>query len=202
MMMRYSKFIVLSICVIAGSIIVNNGLVGGGKNWRSSLADAELPELVDSRPICSGPRRPKTGVDAELREPFLKRASNGIHLGISGTPYGQFNNRLIALIHVVDVALDSGGQTIVVVSDWMVHLLNQFFPNDESWERLEQDFPITRNSTALELGRLMQNDEDIFSPQNTPILGKKHLGCGSRSSIEASALHVLKSGRRTLRLYA
>jgi hypothetical protein len=145
---------------VVGCLVVNSaGLMGRGSNRRSLTT--ELPQLVDSRPICFGPRRRRKIGDNELREPFSKRAVYALHLGSAGK-YGRFNNQIIELANAVDVALDSGGHTIVVVSDWMVQAMMPFFPNDDSWERLEQDFPIIRNATGLELQPITEMTTELI----------------------------------------
>jgi hypothetical protein len=138
-----------------GALLVLVGGNGGGTLLMGTLPRflvEDVPQhtdlLFDNRTICSGPRR-ESG-DGLLLEPLYKRAVYGIYLGRDGQ-WGRFNNKIIQLFNAVDSALDSGGMTVVVVSDWVVDWMNVFFPDEESWKQLERHFPIVRVNDTHDL---------------------------------------------------
>lgn len=106
--------------------------------------------LMDDRPICSGPRRRRQRHDnSPYRSDGQHRPTYAIHLGID-TQYGQLNNKIIQLFHAVDNAMDSGGNSVVVISRWAYEWMSPFFPDPNSWEQLEHDFPIVRDTSVAQ----------------------------------------------------
>lgn len=125
---------------------------------RSYSYDKKM-DMIDYRRLCSGPRRRNvTGAVPYYKH---KQAVYGLHVGHT-SPYGRFNNHLIALFTAVDTAMSSNNHTVVIVSGWAENLLSVFFPDDQSWATLACDLPIVRDSPNLNLIPLYHTAREMF----------------------------------------
>jgi hypothetical protein len=93
-----------------------------------------------------------TTADRKIKKPFdPSQITHVYHIG-AGHRYGRSNNRLISILHAVDMAMDNHGgddgniHAIVAISGWAERLLREFFftPRDGSpWElELEKLDPV------------------------------------------------------------
>mmetsp|Transcript_27009 Transcript_27009/g.44987 ORF Transcript_27009/g.44987 Transcript_27009/m.44987 type:complete len:292 (-) Transcript_27009:354-1229(-) len=76
------------------------------------------------------------------------------------------------LFNAIDNAMDSGGHTVVVASDWVIEWMSVFFPDEASWQQLESHFPIVRDSADLKLELLDFTTDEIMS-RNHPDLQER-----------------------------
>jgi hypothetical protein len=112
--------------------------------------------------MCSGPRR--TSEDESGREPLYMKARYGLYIGKNDGPfgYGQFNNNLAEWVNALDCAMDSGGMTVVVVSDFALEVLEQFFPDEQAWEQASKDLPIVKDSPDLKLVPIVVKSQHLL----------------------------------------
>jgi hypothetical protein len=181
-------------CALLGVLVISNN--GGAKvtTVRSLLAgtapSTTIPKPIDDRPMCSGPRRRANSTEP-IAEPLYKKAIYGLQLGAQRR-YGKFNNMIVELFSGVDVALDSGGHTVVVVSRWAHAGMMQFFPDEKSWEQLARDLPIVRENPDLKLQPLKWSTKDFLT--RGPASFKEQQSWEVVQARRVNLLHYLFSG--------
>lgn len=162
MIWKNRYFILLPLAVIGAlSVMVNNMVTTGAfsLSFRKLRNDGQPMQPIDTRKMCSGPRRDFKSESIPLYK--HSNAQYGLHIGHTAA-YGKTNNQIISLFNTIDMAMSSGKWTVVVVSGWAEDLLATFFPDDESWETLSRDLPIVRNSTSHGLMPIMHTADKIF----------------------------------------
>lgn len=170
---RYTFFFRCAVVVVVGSVLVlTTNILKTSTDSHRSLSE-KFPTRVDSRPMCSGPRQLRD-LPQSHHPPFYQRAVYALPLG-QDEEYGRLNNKLVQLVNAMDVAWDSGGHTVVVVSDWVVRWMSAFFPDDDSWEQLERDFPIVRQEKVAQssLETLTVKTEELMSRRLKHLKEKK-----------------------------